>query len=88
MDEGNMDKNQLLRISAILLVGLFITTSSNAGTATFKIIATIPAIVGVNFFPDQMSAATPEATDSVQDVTFQKDQRDSEEIMLQTIVIR
>lgn len=82
-------KRLLVPVLVILGLGLGLTRNVSAGSAVFKIKATIPAIVGVNVFGDEPAATSLQASRGpAQDVLVQKVIRDNEEIILRTIVAR
>lgn len=76
----------------ILTIGLLIfclcPSLVLADKATFKMSAIIPAIVGLNVFPDRETNAPETVAVREHDITTELAIRNGQQVMLQTIVVR
>jgi hypothetical protein len=83
-----MQKEKLLTICLFLILFVSFSGIAQAGTAVLKIMCTLPAIVGVNVFPDQETAISNGTQGLSQYVITEKIIRENEEIILKTVVVR
>ncbi|MBF0531629.1 MAG: hypothetical protein HQL23_00865 [Candidatus Omnitrophica bacterium] len=77
-----------------LILGFWVSTLlpcyAASYTTTLKLVATIPAMIGINYFPEGMNAAQPNPNLAKENfiVISQRIVRDSEPILVESSVLR
>ncbi len=72
----------------IVLFSLVSTSAAFGETASFKVSATIPRIIGVNYFPDAAEGTASTVNASKTDFTEEIVRRNGQELVLKTSVVK
>lgn len=72
---------QTALISMIILLA---TQLAFAESQTFRVSATIPKIIGINYFPQEVEIGSTDDQDVIQQLVL----RDGQEFMLQTTIVK